>query len=125
MWLDRIVPLGQDTMPYQIELSFLFSRDFCTRRVFGSIQSRPAAQARLSLGRANELQERLVIDERLPCPVPTDVAEQPMISQVPLRCSRWQVSDGEGQAEFIRQLLQLSFPQPTVAAIRTAEIGRA
>ena len=84
---------------------------------------RLTAQASCGLGRADELYDRFITDQRLSCPVASDTAEQTMLNPIPLRSARWIVCHRDGQVEFIGELLQAPFPQPTPIAIGTTAIG--
>ena len=61
-------------------------------------------------GGGNQLEDHGVADKRLAAPVLADPGKETMLDLVPFACSRRQVADGDRQAGFIRQLLQLPFP---------------
>ena len=66
MRLDGVVPFGQNGMPDQVDLGFLFGRDLQAGRVVRGIQIGAAAQPLGRLGGADELQRGLVADQRVP-----------------------------------------------------------
>jgi len=56
-------------------------------------------------------------------PVPRDVTEQTMFNFVPFARSGWKVADFNNQTRFVRQLLQLQFPQTIAVSVAAAAIG--
>src|SRR5258708_38687395 len=55
-------------------------------------------------------------------PVLRDVAEQPVLDLVPLRCSRRIVVDADHEAGLVGQLLQFELPEAHPRAIRAAAV---
>src|SRR5258708_12767417 len=55
-------------------------------------------------------------------PVLRDVAEQPVLDLVPLRCSRRIVVDADHEAGLVGQLLQFELPQAYTRTIRAAAV---
>src|SRR5208337_5329901 len=64
------------------------------------------------------------IGERPAAPVLGDVAEQPMLNLVPLRCARRIMVDMDDEPGLVGELLQLDLPQPHPRPVRAATIGR-
>src|SRR5262249_44697029 len=61
--------------------------------------------------------------ERLPLPVPADLAEEAMLNRIPLRAPRWVVTDGYGQLEAVAEmLLQIDLPGSGSAPVAAAPI---
>jgi len=62
------------------------------------------------LGAANQMNDGLIIDQRLPSPVQTDKRKEPVLDLVPLAGSRRIVTDRDRYPDLIRHLLQVDFP---------------
>src|SRR5215467_5403684 len=60
--------------------------------------------------RGNELDYRAKAAQRLAAPVDRDEREQTVLNFVPFAGARRQVTDRDGQLEFISQVLKLDFP---------------
>src|SRR5450759_2249064 len=58
----------------------------------------------------------------LPPPIHANVREQSVLNLIPLACSWWKVTDPDGNAKLIRQLLQFKLPQTNPRAIATTAI---
>ena len=80
------------------------------------------AETGLGLAGTNELQHRLITDQRLSDPVSTNGAEHAMLDGIPFGGACGIMGNGNGQMEFVGQGLQSNFPQPTIASIRAAGI---
>src|SRR5215471_18665878 len=75
-------------------------------------------------GRADQLDHGKAIGERSATPVLRDVAEQPVLDLVPLRCAWRIVVDVDFQAGLVGHLLQFELPEPHTRTIRAAAVGR-
>src|ERR1017187_1521751 len=58
-----------------------------------------------------------------PPPMRGDEREQSVFHLVPFAGARWKVTDGNRQTRFIRELLQLQFPEPQPGAVTAPAIG--
>ena len=117
MRLDCIIKLWQDTTWNQIDPLFLFWRELQSGFVSGLVQVCLAAQPSLRFCSANELEDRLIADQRLAGPVAADPRKQAMLNWVPLRSTCGQMCHCDRQAKFIRQLLQPILPLPATIAL--------
>src|ERR1039457_3316884 len=104
---------------FWVHVSHFLLRDFPARWILPTIQPTSDGQP-FGRGRSgNQVHDRLVISQRLTPPVRRNEREEPVLDLVPLAGARWKVADGKRQAAFIRETLQLQFPEsqpPTVAA---------
>src|SRR3954452_20677197 len=82
MRIYRVVPLGQDFAPLDADRPLLPLGTLDAGGVGGVVKDRPATQACVCAGRADEAQDRLVIPQRLAAPVGADLAEQPVLDRV-------------------------------------------
>jgi hypothetical protein len=110
-------------MGLQIDLCLLLARNLQACFVHAAIQTRATAQAGFGFRRTDKLYDRLKTDQRLSGPIAGDVTEQAMLNRIPLGGTGRVMRHRNGQIEFVRQLLQAEFPQPTTTAVRTAPIG--
>ena len=62
------------------------------------------------LGAANQIDDGLIIDQRLSSPVQTDEREEPVLDLVPLAGAGRIVTDRNRYPDLIRHLLQVEFP---------------
>ena len=122
MRLDRIVILWQNTTWNQIDTFFLFQCKLQPGFINSLVQVCLAVQPTLRFRSANELEDRFVTNQRLAGPVAADLRKQAMLNRIPLGGASGQMGHGDGQAKFIRQLLQLVLPVPATIAIRIAAI---
>src|SRR5262252_1610274 len=81
-------------------------------------------QTGLCGGRADQLDHGEAIGERPAAPVLCDVAEQPVLDLVLLRCAWRIVVDVDHEAGLVGQLLQFELPEPHTRTIRAAAVGR-
>ena len=87
-------------------------RDLPAGRVFPTIQTAGHLES-FGGGRArDQIYDGLVIPKRLAAPIRGDEREQPVLNFVPFAGARRKVADRNRKPGFIRQLLQLQFPQP-------------
>src|SRR5438132_8957260 len=88
MRVNRVVQLGPYRASLEPHARLLLGCHALLVRVFFRIQASTATKSCFRSRRADVLQDRLVTDQRLPCPVVADRAKQPMFDQVPLRRTR-------------------------------------
>lgn len=74
-------------------------------------------------GRGDQLHDGLVADQRLSPPVLRDEREQAVLDLVSFAGARRQMTDGDGQAEFVGESLKFAFPQPYSRAVAATTIG--
>src|SRR5947207_3178905 len=84
--------------------------DFNSSGVLLLIKARLDAQALLSSGASNELDNRLKAGQWAAPPVLRDVTEEAVFDLVPLARSRWEVADANAQSRFVGKLLDCDLP---------------
>ena len=72
---------------------------------------------------ADQLYDGLMTDERLAAPVLRDERKQAVLDLVPLAGAGRQMTDRDGDAELVRQVLQLTLPQSDADAVAAAAIS--
>src|SRR4051812_36262382 len=72
----------------------------------------------------DQANDRLVADQRLPSPILSDEAEQPVLDLVPLAGTRREMADVELQSEFVGQGLQRPLPQTCSMTVAATAVGR-
>ena len=93
--------------------SFLFLiRHLPAGRVFPAIQTTGHLEPFGGRRARDQIDDRLIIAKRLAAPIRGDEREQSVFHLVPFAGARRKVTDGNRKARFIRELLQLQFPEP-------------
>src|ERR1700688_646386 len=87
------------------------------------IQCRSNYQTGCCRRAGNQVDHRLMADQRSAAPVFRDEAEQSMLDFVPLARSRRKMTDAQPQTNVVSQFLQSHFPQARPAAVAAAAIG--
>src|SRR5215467_1953471 len=72
---------------------------------------------------SNQLDNYFTTDQWLSTPVGRNLAEQAMLNLIPFAGPGRKMADPDHKAQFIGQMLQRDFPEPTSAAITTATIS--
>ena len=121
--VKRIIPLGVHLMRGHLQLRHSGVRDFDASGVHFGIQHGFDPQAGLGPRGTDQIDDGLVAHERLALPIEADEREQPMFNLVPLAGPRGVVTDRDGDAQFVRQLLQVELPGPIATPIAAASIG--
>ena len=75
------------------------------------------------LGTTDQIDDRLVIDQRLSSPIQTDKREQPVLDLVPLAGSRRVVTDRDRYLDLIRHPLQVELPCAKSISVAPPGIG--
>jgi hypothetical protein len=114
-----VVPLAMERRLSDAELGDLGIGYLYAFRVALLVKLYPNRVACLGGGASNQVHDHVLADQRPGAPVLCDVAEHPMLDLVPLAGPRWEVADGDLQADLVGQTLQFGLPQAgtlTVAA---------
>src|SRR6266516_6302183 len=114
-WTRTTTPLGTGPQPAAYTIPprgqvISFRMKFYTKPGTLSIPRIPSRKMLLRLVHFHQLQDHRVAGQWLAAPVLADPGKETMLDLVPFACSRRHVADGDRQAGFIRQLLQLPFP---------------
>ena len=91
----------------QVQLRHSGVRDFDASGVHFGIQHGFDPQAGLGPRGADQIDDSLVAHERLALPIEANEREQPRFNLVPLAGAWGGMTDGDGEAQFVRQLLQI------------------
>ena len=78
-------------MRFQVNVFLLFDRELQPRFVMGTVQPRLTRQAALSLGGADEIQDRRITLQRFARPIQTNETEQSMLNRIPFRGACWKM----------------------------------
>src|SRR5215472_13293603 len=97
--------------------------NFDSRLVLSGVQLRLDAQAGLSSGCSNQVDDRLVTDQRPSLPVQTDEGEHAVLNFVPLAGSRGIVTHGHFQTHLVDELLQMVFPGSVPGSVTPSAVG--
>ena len=119
MWLDFVVPFAVEFVSFDSDRVHFIVCHFPTSLVGFLVQ--PAMNFKPFVGsrRAYKLDNHLVRLKRNATPVARDVTEQSVFDLIPFARARRIVAHLDDHSQFIRQRLQLEFPQSisvTVAA---------
>src|SRR4051794_33465421 len=107
-----------------VDVVHLVVGDFDARGIALVIDLASYLQAGVGGCGADQLYDGLMADERLAAPILRDEREQAVLDLVPLAGAGRQMTDRDGDAELIRQVLQLALPQPNTDAVAATAIGR-
>src|SRR5271157_3255208 len=124
LWVNRVVPVAMKLIAAQIDFCYLLVGHLDTGRVDAGVQLRMDFQPGFGGGAGDEVHDHLVTDQRFAAPVLTDKGKQSVLDFIPFAGPRRKVTDGNAQSGFVRQFLQLQFPQPHPRAIAPSGVGR-
>ena len=83
------------------------------------------SQASFCAGAANEAEHLFMADKWFPSPVLGYLGEQSMLDGIPFGSASRVVSDGDGDAKRVAQLvLEFCFPGPGAAIVAAARVGK-
>ena len=123
-WMDDVVPVAMKVGASQEQTIHLDVRHLDTKGILTRIELGFHREPGRRADAADELRDRLVIDQRATAPVFGDVAEQPMLDLVPLRGPRRKVRHADGESCAVREALQLTFLERGAGAVAAPRIGR-
>ena len=106
--------------PHPVEL---FVRHFDSGLILIRIQHGFDLESGARLGAPDEIDDRLVVDQRLSLPVQTDERKKPVFDLVPLAGSRRVVTNRDGYLNFIRQALQVELLGAEAISVAAAGVG--
>ena len=110
-WAESIVPLAMEVVAGEVDGAHLGVGHLDAGGIGVLIELAANREAGLGGRRGDQLDDDLVADEWFAAPIAGDEREQAMLDLVPLACTGRQVTHGDGNGEFIGQLLQLDLPQ--------------
>ncbi len=96
---------------FQIHTLDFLIRHLATGRVLPAIQTAGHLESFGGRRASDQIYDRLIIPKRFAAPIRGDEREQPVFNLVPFAGARREVTDGDRKTGFIRQLLQLQFPE--------------
>ena len=110
--MNGVIPVTMKCVPFQVyPLNFII-RYLPTGRVFPPIQAAGHVESFSGRRARDQIYDRLIIPKWLATPIRGNERKQPVFNLVPFAGARWKVADGNGKTRFIRELLQLQFPEP-------------
>ena len=97
--------------------------DFDSSLILGHVQLSLANEA-CGRGRiANEVEQGVIIDQRLSHPVGADETKHAVFDRIPLGSTSGKVVDGDGQPELIGERLETDFPEPSPPSIGATRVS--
>src|ERR1035437_2358188 len=121
--VNGVIPFAMELVLLQVHPPNFLIRHLPAGRVFPAIQTTSHLEPFGSRRARNQIHDRLIISKRLAAPIRGDEREQSVFHLVPFAGARWKVTDGNRKARFIRELLQLQFPEPQPWAVTAPAIG--
>ena len=112
IWLYDVVPLTVKGVAHNVDARHLLIADLAPSRILATIQTTLDFQTFGGCRPGDQVDNGFVINQRLAAPIRCDKREQAMLDLVPFAGARWKMTDGDGQACLICELLQLQLPQP-------------
>ena len=119
---DRVVPFTVELITADVQLFHLLLGDLDAALVSVGVQRALHAQAGAGRGSGDQVHDDFMADQRLAPPVLGDEGEEAVLDLVPLAGARWKMSQRDLQAGFVRQALQLPFPQPQARTVAAAAV---
>ena len=110
-------------MVFDVDFGHLCVGDLDALGIEVSVDVAADGEARIGLGRGNELKDDHMADERFAAPVLGDEGEEAVLDFIPLAGAGWQMSGGDGEAGFVREALQFAFPEADPGAVAAAAVG--
>ena len=120
---DDIVPFAMKPIRLKIDALHLFFGDFAAGWIFATVQSACHFQPFRSRRLSNEMDDGFVISQWFATPIRRDEGKKAVLDLVPLARPWGKMTDRDGQASFIREGLQLQFPQAQPPAIAPPAVG--
>ncbi len=117
MRFDDIVPFAMKCIRLKVDTLHFCIADFAPRWISRAVQSAGDLQSFRRRRLDNEMDDGFVISQGFPTPIRRDEGKRAVPDLVPLACPRWEMTDREGQSYFIREGLQLRFPQAQPPAV--------
>src|SRR5713226_6423177 len=114
---DRVVPVPVKRVGPQADGLQGVAADLEAGGIAGRVEPRPHAEARGGRRGRDQVHNDRVAEEGLASPVLADEGEQAVFDLVPLARAGREMAHRDGQAEAVRQLLQLDLPQPQAGAV--------
>jgi len=87
------------------------------------VQNRLDFEPGARLSAADQIDDRLIIDQRLASPIQTDKREEPVLDFVPLAGSGWVVTDRDRYLDLVRHLLQVELTCAKSISVAPPSIG--
>ena len=107
---DRVIPRRMNFVATELDLFQLLVGHFDSDLIVICVQHCFDFESGARLRATDEVDDRLIVDQRLSSPVQTDEREEPVLDLVPLAGSRRVVTDRDRYPDLIRYLLQVELP---------------
>jgi hypothetical protein len=121
---DDIVPFAMKFIGMKIDPFHLLFSDFAAGGIFAAIQSAGHGQAFGGCRLGNEVDHGFVVMPGLAPAIRREEGKEAVLDLVPLARPGRKMTHQWGQAVFIREFLQLQFPQAQAPAIAPSSLGR-
>ena len=110
--MNRVIPFTMKLVRFEVHSFNFLIRHLPPGRVFPTIQTAGHLESFGGRRARDQIYDRLIVPQRLTAPIRGDEREQPVLDFVPFTGARRKVTDGNRKPGFIRELLQLQFPEP-------------
>src|SRR5712692_8751069 len=114
---DDLVPFAMKLIRVKIESLHFLLGDFATGWIFAAIQAARHFQSFGGRRLGNEMDDRFVVTQWLATPIRRDEGKEAVLDLVPLAGPGRKMTDRNGQACVIGEVLQLQLPQAQPPAI--------
>jgi len=109
--VNCVIPFIVKLVLFQVYSLNLFVCYLAASRVFPEIKAACHLQPLGGRRARDQIDNRLIIRKRFAAPIRANEREQPVFNLVPLAGARREVTNGNRKTRFIRQFLQLHFPE--------------
>src|SRR6266566_5417916 len=123
-WPDHVVPVAVEVVAVNVHGLHLLVRDSATRRVLSPVQTTDDSEAFRGGRAGDQVDDRLVVPQRLTSPVRGNEREQAVFDLVPLAGARREMTHGQRPPRLVGELLQLPFPQAQAGPVAAASVRR-
>ena len=120
---NRIVPRWMNFVASEVDLFVLLVGHFDAGLIFVRVQDCLDFEPAARLGAADQIDNRLIVEQWLSSPIQTDKREESMVDLVPLAGARRVVTDRDRYPDLIRHLLQVELPCATSISVAPPSIG--
>ena len=119
---DGVIPFRMERIADKVETFHLGLADLDALAIAAGIEGALDLETGLGGRGPDEFDHSKAIRERPASPVLGDVAEQPVLDLVPLRCARRIMMDVDHEPGIVGELLQFALPEPHTRAVGAAAV---
>src|SRR3990172_7206167 len=121
---DDVVPVPVEAVTFQVDTLHLLVRDAPAGGVCSAIQTTDDLKALRGRRPSDQVDDRLVVAQRLAPPVRGDEREEAMLDLVPPAGARREMTHRQRPPRLVGQPLQLPFPEPQARSVAPTRIRR-